>query len=329
MKLRAGVLLAVGIVSSVALASCGSCASSSTRGTTGDDAEVEAAVDLGPSPSQACQVYATAFCGRLESCTPFYLQAAYGDVGTCTQRMAKGCLPALNATGSQVTPVLMLGCAAAVENQTCDEALDNSQPSACDVPGTLPMWAPCGVGAQCLTGYCNMTSGLCGSCVPRVGATAKCIVDSDCSATLVCHLGTCVGPGVAGAPCGPTSPCLRTLTCIGAKCVAPVPVGGPCTAPTDCDGAHGGYCNMQTKACGQTQLAANGYPCGLVAAEGGIVAVACTSGESCGRVNPKGQGTCHPTAADGAPCGPDIACLAPAVCSATARCMLPNPAFCH
>jgi hypothetical protein len=257
------------------------------------------------------------------------MQAAYGDSATCAQRMAKGCMPALTAPGSQVTPVLMVGCATAIDAQTCEEALDNQQPSACDVPGTLPMWAPCGVSAQCATGYCNMTSGLCGSCVPRVGATAKCIVDSDCSASLVCHMGTCVGPGIAGAPCGPASPCMRTLTCIGNKCVSPVSMGGPCAAPTDCDGAHGAYCNLQTKTCGQTEMAADGYPCGFVATDGGIVAVACAGGESCGRVSLKGQGTCHPTAADGAPCGPDITCLAPAVCSATARCTLPNPAFCH
>jgi hypothetical protein len=329
--LRAGLLLAVGVVASVALAACGSCSSSTAHGTGGGDSEgpADVFVDLGPSPSQACQAYATAFCGRLESCTPFYLQAAYGDTATCVQRMAKGCMPALVANGSKVTPALMVGCATAVESQTCDEALDNQQPSACDVPGTLPMWAACGVGSQCQTGYCNMTSGLCGSCVPRVGASAKCIVDADCSATLVCHMGTCVGPGIAGAPCGTASPCMRTLTCIGAKCVAPVPVGGPCSAPTDCDGAHGAFCNPQTKTCAQTQMAADGYPCGFVATDGGVIAVACAGGESCGRVNLRGQGTCHPTAADGAVCGPDIACLAPAVCSPTARCTLPNPAFCR
>jgi hypothetical protein len=326
--LRAGLLLAVGVGASLALASCGSCSSSTGHGDGGGDAE-GAAVDTAPSPSQACQAYAQAFCGRLESCTPFLLQAAYGDAATCAQRIGKGCLPALTANGSQVTPTLMVGCAAAIENQTCDEALDNQQPSACDVPGILPMWAPCGVSSQCLTGYCNMTSGLCGSCTPRVGATARCIVDADCAASLVCHVGTCVGPGIPGAPCGPTSPCMRTLACIAGKCAQPIPIGGPCSAPTDCDGTHGGYCNPQTKTCAQTELAANGYPCGLVATDGGTIAVACTGGESCGRVNLKGQGTCHATAADGAPCGPDIACLAPAVCSATARCTLPNPAFCR
>jgi hypothetical protein len=327
--LRALRRLAVGSGLAIAVHGCGSCASSYAHTASGDAGDAEAVVDPGPSPSHACEAYATAFCGRLEACTPFLMRAAYGDGTSCVQRMAKGCLPALTARGSVVTPTLMEGCATAIEAQTCDEALDNQQPSACDVPGNLPMWAPCGVSAQCQTGYCNMTSGLCGSCVPRVGATAKCIVDSDCSATLVCHVGTCVGPGSAEAPCGPTAPCLRTLTCIGGKCAPPIPVGGPCTAPTDCDGAHGAFCNLLTKKCAQTEMAADGYPCGFVATDGGTIAVACAGGESCGRVNPKGQGTCHPTAADGAPCGPDIACLAPAVCSSAARCTLPNPAFCH
>src|ERR1700677_4827143 len=130
--LRAGLLLAVGVVASVALAACGSCSSSTAHGTGGAASEgpADVFVDLGPSPSQACQAYATAFCGRLESCTPFYLQAAYGDTATCVQRMAKGCMPALVANGSKVTPALMVGCATAVESQTCDEALDNQQPSA-------------------------------------------------------------------------------------------------------------------------------------------------------------------------------------------------------
>lgn len=326
--LRGGLLLAMAAVSAVVLASCGACSSSNAQHVEGD-AEPELVADKGPSASQSCQVYAAAFCGRLQACTPWLLRVAYGDEVTCGLRAAKGCMPALSANGSKVTPSLMIACASAIEAQSCDEALDNPQPSACDLPGMLPLWAPCGASSQCATGYCKMSSGVCGTCTQHVGATQVCSVDADCSATLVCHMGTCVGPGIAGAPCGPTSACMRTLTCIGGKCAAPVPAGGPCTAPTDCDGAHGAYCNLQTKTCATTQIATTGMSCGLVTSDGGTTVVACASGESCGNLSPKGQGTCHPAAADGAPCGPDIACLAPAVCSPTARCTLPNPAFCH
>ena len=324
LRAAAGLLLAGTVV---ALSSCGSCSSSSDQGAPGGDAAAGSApgVDLTPSASKACLTYATAFCGRLDACAPFFLQASYGDVVTCAQRAAKGCMPALSAGGSQVTPSQMETCAAAIEAQSCDEALDNQQPSACDVRGALPLLSACGVGSQCASGYCRLTSGLCGICAEHVGATAACLVDADCSATLVCNLGACVGPSVAGAPCGPTAPCMRTLTCRDAKCQTPVSVGGTCTAPTDCDGAHGAFCNAKTQTCAQTQLVPTGHPCGLVGGE----VVGCAGGESCGNLTAAGQGTCHPTAVDGAPCGPDIACIPPAVCTATARCTLPNPAVCH
>lgn len=316
----AGMLFGGGLV---VLAACGSCSSSSKHG--GDDGGAEATVDAGPSPSEACAAFATAFCAQLSSCTPFALEVAYGDEGTCASRLTLACTPAFGATGTQGTPSDMEQCAAAVTAESCDDFLDNPQPSACAVPGAAPAGAACGANAQCATTYCKPAAGtVCGTCTAHAGAGGACVVDADCAATLLCNGSTCVGPGQLGAACSTTAPCLRTLTCIGGKCATPVPLNGACSAPTDCDGSHGLYCNSNTKTCQQTQIAMDGQPCGVV----GSSLVACSGGASCGNITNK-QGTCHQPAADNAVCGPDISCLAPAICTTTARCTLPNPSVCH
>lgn len=304
------------------LAGCGSCSSSSKHA--GDDGVVEASVDLGPSPSEACATYTSAFCAQLSSCAPFVLRVAYGDEGTCAARLTLACTPAFGATGTQATPSQMERCAAAVRAENCDEFLDNPQPSVCAVPGTAPAGARCGADAQCASTYCKGAAGtVCGTCMVRAAAGEACVVDGDCAATLVCNGGTCVGPGQLGAACSLTQPCLRTLTCMGGKCGTPVALNGTCSALTDCDGSHGLYCNTNTKTCQQTQIATEGQRCGVV----GSNLVACSRGASCGMKN--NEGTCHQPAADNAVCGPDISCVTPAVCTTMARCTLPNPSICR
>jgi hypothetical protein len=324
MRTAGGALLAVG---AVILAACGACSSSSANTAGGGDGGgggTDSAVEAGPSASQACNDFAASLCARLEACTPFALTVAYGDVGTCTTRSALLCTTALGAGGTLVTPTQMEGCAQAVAAETCDESMDNAQPSACAVPGSLADGTACGSHAQCQSGYCKLSAGtLCGKCTPHAGAGAQCTVDPDCQATLVCNSGTCIAPAQSGAACSATQPCLRTLTCIGGKCATPLAAGTACSAATDCDASKGVYCNTQTKKCEQTQISAAGQPCGIVNAS----LAACSGGASCAGIK-NGQGTCHPPAADGAPCGPDIYCVAPAVCTSTARCTVPNPGVC-
>lgn len=308
----------------VVLAACGSCSSSHGSGS-GDDGGAEAAVEAGPGPSQACADFATAFCGRLAACTPFALQTAYGDEATCASRIAIACSPTFTASGTTATPSQMESCAQAVQNESCDEVLDNPQPSACDAPGTVGDAGACGAGGQCQSNYCKIGLGtVCGTCTDHVGAGSKCAVDADCSATLICAGGSCIGPAAAGADCSTTQPCLRSLTCIGGKCVTPVGLNGSCAAASDCDVAHGLYCNTQSKMCAQTQVALDGQPCGIVS----NTLIACSGGATCANIS-QNQGTCHQPAADGAACGPGIGCMAPAVCTSTARCTLPNPSVCH
>jgi len=324
---------ALGIAAALVLAVCSGCSSNKSSSGGGFDAGAEAEAGGGVTVAQACNDFATAVCGRLQACAPFSIQTIYGDQATCVQRTALGCSPSLGASGSQITAAQMDACAQALGAETCDQALDNAQPAACNVPGTLASGAACGSDAQCQSGHCklSMPGTVCGTCAPRAAAGGSCGADGDCAAGLVCAPsssgkgGTCATPAEAGASCSATQPCVRTLACIGGKCQTPVGPNGACSAATDCDLAQGLYCDPQSKTCKQTQTATAGQPCLFV--NGTLTA--CTASASCVPVDGGTEGTCHPTAADGNPCGPGIGCVAPAICSKNARCLLPDPSSCH
>jgi hypothetical protein len=329
----------------LALAACSSCSSSSAKGggsPQGDGGKMavsDAASDTGsgPSAATACADFATAVCGQLNACTPFALSVGYGTMATCLQRMAIACAPTLSAPGSTATPSQMETCVQAIGGETCDDWLDNAQPSACSFMGSVTAGGPCGVDSQCQTGYCRLAAGtLCGTCTTRAmsgqsspdGGPA-CVVDADCEATLVCNMGVCMAPAAQGATCTMTQPCERTLSCIGGQCATPKATGAACSAATDCNGLIGGYCNTQLMMCATTGVAMPTQACGVVS--GGLAT--CIGGPTqCVNVNAMGQGTCSATAADGAPCGPGLGCVAPAACVPNGgqyKCTLPDPASCH
>ncbi len=329
--LRAASLLAS---ATLTLGACSSCSSTSPGGSGSKDAGASAESGAGVSLTQACTDLAKAACRQIFSCTPSLGQIGYGDQATCIQRGTIACMPTVSAPGSTMTATMVDQCAQAVMGESCAQFLDNDQPSACNVPGTRPAGVPCGTDSQCQTGYCQLApASVCGQCAARaqVGTPLKdggvnCLIDADCMATLVCAPpGQCVSPGAMGATCSAQQPCLHTLACIGGKCATPVAVGGACTMLTDCDGAHGAFCNLATKTCTSAGTATTGQPCGIV--NGGVVN--CIGSSTCAAINAMGQGTCHQPAADNAPCGPEIACVAPATCTTTARCTLPDPSSCH
>jgi hypothetical protein len=339
------------LAAAFAVAACSSCSSSSSGkafsgsssggGSGSGSGGLDAAVEAGPSATQACDDFAMAFCSQLAKCTPFALTLAYGDMATCQMRAAIPCPSALSASGTKMTPSDLESCVAAVNMETCDEALDNPQPSACSIPGTIAAGAACGSDWQCSTGFCQLTAGsLCGTCATRAmpGQTGPdggpvCLVDTQCAATTVCGGGKCVSPGMAGATCGMGSPpCLHTLTCIGGKCATPLALGAACTMATDCDGSKGLYCDPKTKACVQEQTATATQACNPVNAMAATL-VQCSSGAECDNLTAQGMGTCHPPAMDNATCGPGIPCTAPAVClkssAGALTCQLPNAGSCH
>lgn len=350
--MRASLGLWLTSVAAIAVAACSSCSSSSSSGgfpgsssssggsggSSGGSGSggMDAAMEAGPSAMAACSDFAQAFCNQLQQCTPFALKQAYGDVTTCTQRAILPCPGALAASGTTMTPSDLEQCVQAIKSETCDEALDNPQPSACSIPGTLAAGAACESDWQCSTSFCRLTAGtLCGVCATRAMGMKEpdggpvCVVDADCAANLVCSGGSCVSPGMVGATCGMGQPpCLRTLTCIGGKCATPLAVGATCAAATDCNGAQGLYCDVKgTKKCVQTGTATSGQPCGVVSG----ALVACIDASACTNINMQGQGACHPAAGDGQPCGVGVTCMAPAACikSTAYACQLPDPANCH
>lgn len=334
-----------------AVAACSSCSSSSSGnkgssssssggGSGSGSGGMDAAMEAGPSVTQACDDFATAVCSQLSKCTPFALQVAYGDMSTCQMRAAISCPSALGATGTKMTTSDLEQCVQAINAETCDEALDNPQPSACSIPGTVAAGGACGSDWQCSTGFCQLTAGtLCGTCASRAmpgmagpDGGRVCLVDAQCAATSVCNTaGDCVTPGMKGATCSNTAPCLRTLACIGGTCATPLALGATCAAATDCDGSKGLYCDLKATphTCKQTGTAAAGGMCGVVS--GGLVA--CTSSSQCDNFNMQGQGTCHAPAADNATCGPGIPCTAPAACIKSSggalTCELGNAGNCH
>lgn len=310
-------------------AGCGSCSGSGGDGADGGHTEVKQEVSL----SHACGDFAMSECKLLFACNPFTGSVVYGDETTCQQRVTLACMPAIGAPGSTLTPGQVDQCAQAVAAESCEQYLDNDQPSACTYTGSRPAGAACGTDAQCQTGYCRLApAAMCGTCATRAqagqpipdGSIVNCLNDGDCQATMVCALGQCVAPAPGGAACGPLQPCQRTLACVGGKCGAPMPLGAICTLPTDCDGTHGAYCNPVSKTCQVIATAAAGQPCGI--SDSGVTN--CTGGSTCSNLKAL-AGTCHPPAADNAPCGPDIGCMAPALCGSNARCTLPNPVVCN
>jgi hypothetical protein len=248
-------------------------------------------------------------------------------------------MPLFGIKGSTLTPAALEACAQAITADTCAQTLDNHQPSACNFVGTLAAGAACGVGSQCASGYCKLAAGSkCGTCATQ---TTKCASDGDCANDTICGpIGTCVTPVVPPGQCdNATHICERTLVCLGEQmndaglggCGKPGETNAACQDDGDCNGGIGFVCDLATQTCVQAQKATAGQSCGVV---GGSLAL-CTGGASCSnlmKVNDAGalEGTCHPAASDGTPCGAGVDCLLPSVCdSKTLKCTLPDPGSCQ
>lgn len=328
----------------VVLAVCASCSSSSNNGfKTTDAGSLDAASPDGSSgggtAAQACAAYAQASCTQATACSPFTTAVNFGDETTCEQRQALGCMALFGINGSTLTPAALDACAQAVTGETCVQFLDNHQPSACNFLGTLAAGTACGTGSQCLSGYCKLATGSsCGTCATQ---TSTCTTDADCPSDQLCAQSSCITPVVPPGMCdNKTHLCERTLVCLGEQasdagvgsCGMAGGAGTPCQDATDCAGGMGIVCDTTAQMCVAAQKATTGQTCGVV--NGGLVV--CTGGAVCAnlmKVNDAGlpvEGTCHPPAADGAPCGTGVNCTLPAVCSAkTFTCTLPDPGSCQ
>jgi hypothetical protein len=306
-------------VPAMALAACSSSGSSSV------------------SADQAASDAATALCNKYNSCSAYFIQIVFGDVGTCAASLKSSLKNALAANGTGATPAEVEACSTAVSGTSCDDALGHNLPSACQpVPGKLANGAACGDSSQCQSAFCHLSAnGTCGACAAAPANGASCNTDSDCPAGHMCsNAGTCAPPGAAGAACDPTQrPCKVTLTCKNGTCAASDQAGAACTKVTtaagtsdNCDALAGLYCNGQAASgtCAKIALATSGQPCGLV----NNAATLCSANGTC-KGTTATSGTCQAAAAAGGSCdatnGPS--CAQPAIC-VNAVCTLPDPASC-
>jgi hypothetical protein len=281
----------------------------------------------GPTVQQACNDWAMAICTEQQKCTPFPVQVFYGDVPGCTTRTALQCSASYALAGSNGDTSKLEACAQAYGAQSCQDFLGLVTPGACNITGTAADGAQCGHDAQCKSGYCKaQANATCGACAERSGNRGACTLLTDCSSGLICSQGTCWQTAASGAACGPHAPCGGTLACIGGTCQTPGAVGATCAAQTDCDQAHGIYCNIATNKCAQEQTAPAGQSCGVVSG----ALVLCSAAATC--ILPDGgtEGTCLAPAMDGASCdtknGPG--CLVGAACTG-GTCTVPDLTGCH
>lgn len=295
------------------------------------------AFSSGDSASQACTDLATNLCNKLDSCAPFLVTYAYGSASECATRLQINCPNVITANGSGATASDVEACAQALSSTSCADLESNSQPSACQIAGTLAAGTPCGANEQCAgpNGYCKIASGaVCGACATLSAAGGTCSVNGDCQTGLVCGTavgatsGACVTPGAAGAMCDAAHPCQGTLGCYNATCSSPVEAGQACDVlAQNCDFGQGQYCDLSSKVCAQVQTATAGEACGHSASTNTYTV--CANEAPCNGSSLTTPGTCGAVAADGAPCGPNMAnCQAPAVC-VNGACTVPDASSCQ
>jgi hypothetical protein len=251
-----------------------------------------------PTLAEACAAYASAWCGRLETCGLGELRTKYGTTGQCAARVELHCVSSANAKSSPpADPSAIAACAAARASVSCNNLYDDlvGCPSGA---GTLPNGAKCAYGNQCVGEKCAFAGSSCGTCAtgsPDRGLDQTCSTQADCSPVLVCR---------------------------GGKCAAPRALGEACTPGTtdDCGAFEGRYCDPTSKTCKEYQYESDGGPCGALT-KGWTV---CLAGNC---VTPSGGvGSCRAAAAEGSACT-DRPCLFPAVC-AGGLCVLPDPTKC-
>lgn len=280
---------------------------------------------------EVCANFGVAACDRLNACDRMQLSLSYGTVKTCTDRFRFACVVNATAAGARVFANPLDQCVRTLAAATCSDVLNGERIESCFPAGQRPAGAPCAVGAQCASGYCQLATA-CGVCAVRAAAAAKCdstrIDDRQCAAGLACINNTCVARVAAAQPCSDTQPCQRTLSCIGGSCVASLGVDGVCVTTSDCNtwagltcvkapGAASGRCQTFVLPGTGARCTVGGTPCA-----GSAV---CTT--------PQGQvgDRCVAPGADQLGCGAKIdgrGCLPPATCVAD-LCQLPSPNGCN
>ncbi len=275
---------------------------------------------------QATTNFATAYCNKLNTCTPFAIPYYWIDVPTCIARTKLNILPALGGlSGSGNSPTVVNNCVATLNAATCGQLRAGT--AGCKPTGSKPAGSSCGASSQCQSGYCKYTSNSCGTCANRVATGGNCTDTSDCVDNNTCVNAICRARGNVGAACSMIAPCTDLAYCKNAVCTAvTTAVNGPCD-PNDsdsCDFLSGLYCDDVSSTCKQMQFANAGQQCGTFT-NGFVV---CKGADTCNIVTGL-TGTCIGAAADGAACNPqsNLNCHDPAACEG-GTCKLYNPSSC-
>jgi hypothetical protein len=263
--------------------------------------------DAGGDAQQACTALADAYCAKLETCSTFVMNVAYGDLATCKARWILNCTPNFGAPGTSATPARTNTCAQSIAALSCTTFLSGDLGTACAVgAGTVAQGGPCGDDAQCASTFCpRAPTAVCGTCQPVTMAGDPC-VQSSCSVSTntVCPAGktTCIKP-VAGK------------------------VGDSCVGHEQCDVGHQVGCNPTNGKCIALTLATAGGTCGADSIIPTSVAVCPASGSCSASL----AGKCSAVGMDGAACSTadtGTHCMPPARC-VSSKCTLPNPATCR
>lgn len=276
----------------------GGSTSSDGGGGNGDSGAVSA------DAAKACADAADAFCNQVQTCSPFGMQATFGDVATCKTRFALGCTQTFSFPGTSATPAGTEACAKALPSISCDDLIAGNLGGDCATkPGTVANGGACGDDAQCTSTFCARAP------------------DSQC--------GTCSDVSTAGGACT-NGACSAGLTCPkgGSTCQKPVAgqIDAACQSQADCDLAHGVGCNTNDNKCLKLEISSDGS-CGADSITPSKFTV-CPANGSCDALL---GGSCHAAAADGASCstgdtGPT--CMSPAKC-VSGKCTLPDANACH
>lgn len=316
----------------VLLASAGACAGSGDAPVDGDagappDAPADAASAVDASSTtvdQACQANAAGYCHHLEQCFPFSILANWGDVATCIATVAPACATVLGAPSDGWTPDRLVACVHAREALTCGRFLFRKPELAeCSITGAIDDGAACRYGPQCKSGYCKITTGVCGNCVTPAARGGACTTNADCAAALLCAKNqTCQPAADVGGACDDTHPCALGTACIGGQCKTPGALGSDCDPAlggVDCDYYQQLYCQGTSKKCTQYKVVKAGQPCTVP-----NDAIVCEAGGGC--LN----GTCAAAGTGGTLCDPTkgITCAYPLTCD-SGTCRVVQPSECH
>jgi hypothetical protein len=258
-----------------------------------------------------CADVAARACARLDECTPFLLQAFYGDRPTCESLFGAIC-DGLTARG---TPLDLTACAGALTS--CGSFVGaRGVPAACFKPaGRGALGDPCFTDQDCGAGLCRRGKGeASGQCATPAGLREACSPPTRCATGLRCSPVdyVCLEPLADGKACGASVECQFGSKCNSDDICAPTEIGDACsTDATPCQIGLGQTCLLDT--CVEVTFSEDGS-----CLKGNVE---CSGTERClvrQLKNLERTATCTEASGFGGACGPDVPCLEPLTCKSGA-----------